>query len=525
MPKRGNHDQRSTQRSRGLAALIACIAVFACIPAAATAADQGHVNLIRDAKSDFADRFIGSPTSAEQAFMKAHYFQFRGYSPYHDRALSWGPPSTFYLDLYAIYRDYDTVDGKQLLEAHPNWVLHDANGQRLYIPYACSGGSCPQFAADITNPDYRRWFIDRVKQTMAQGYVGLYLDDVNMEMMVGNGQGDLVAPIDPQTGRRMTETDWRRYVTQFVEQIDREIPQPITHNSGQWWISHDDPYYKREVDAADTIELERGFSQGGLDDGDGQFGFRTYLKHIDWIHSRGASVVVQPYNLDRALAEFELAGYYLVSNGSDALAAEYKADPGDWWSGWDTELGAAKGARYEWQGLIRRDFANGFVLLNPPGADTQTVSLGATYGRLDGSHVSSVTLPASRGAVLLGTPPPAGQDPGTPPPAGQDPGRPVGDDSSGASGSGGTATISVRATPKGGFRRHLGPVIAQIKVARHLEGHWRIVRSARVRIGRTGSFHKRFRHLASGRYRATARRLNRKPVRVRVRAHRSFVVA
>jgi hypothetical protein len=525
MSERGSHDHRSTPRSRRgrrLIAILACLGALACLPATASAADQGQVNLVRDSVTSFADRYIAHPTDADKAFMNAHYFQLRGYAPFHDQALSWAPPSTFYLDLYAIYRNYDTVDGKQLLASHPDWVLRDGNGQRLYIPFACSGGTGPQYAADITNPDYRKWFIDRVKQTMAEGYAGLYLDDVNMEMMVGNGQGDLVAPIDPHSGDPMTEAGWRRYVTQFVEQIDQAVPQPIAHNSGQWWISHDDPYYKREVDAASAIELERGFSQDGLDDSDGEFGFRTYLKNVDWIHSRGASVIVQPYNLDRALAEFELASYYLVSNGSDAICVDYRSDPDNWWGGWDTELGAAKGPRYAWNGLIRRDFANGFVLVNQPGAGTQTVSLGGTYERLDGGSVSSVALQEKRGAVLLGTPSTDGQDPAAPgggtstPPSGT-----VG----GAGSSTGTATIAVRATPKGAIRHHLGPVMAQIKIFRHVNGHWRTVRSSRVRIGRRGSYHKRFRHLASGRYRATARRLNRKPVRVRVKAHRSFVVS
>jgi hypothetical protein len=485
----------------------------------APAAEQGHVNLIRDSITDFAERFVDSPSESEKAFMRSHYYQLRGYAPYHDRALPWGPPSTFYLDLYAIYRDYDTVDGKQLLADHPDWVLRDHRGQRLYIPFACSGGSCPQYAADITNPAYRQWFIGRIKETMEAGYVGVYLDDVNMEMMVGNGQGDLVAPIDPNTGRPMTEADWRRYVTQFVEQIDREVEEPIAHNSGQWWISHDDPFYKREVDAADTIELERSFSQDGLDDGDGKFGFRTYLKHVDWLHSRGASFIAQPYDIDRALAEFELASYYLVSNGSDAIAVDYKADPGDWWSGWDTELGAAKGPRYAWQGLIRRDFENGFVIVNSPEASAKTVSFGRSFKRLDGSTVSSVTLSETRGAVLLGTPTADGPD-------ADNGGSTSGSGSSGNDRqSAGSATISVRATPKSGVVRHLGPVLAQIKISRHVDGRWRPVRTARVRIGRKGAFHKRFRHLAAGRYRATARRLNRKPVRVRIKAHRSFVVS
>ena len=214
-----------------LAALSACTWALLWIAPAAPAADQGRVRIIRDAVTSFASRFVASPTEAEKAFMRSHYFQFRGYPPYHDRALAWGPPSTFYLDLYAIYRDGEGEDGRPLLTAHPDWVLRDAAGRSLYIPFACAGGSCPQYAADIGNPAFRQWWIDRAKAIAARGYAGLYVDDVNMQMMVGNGQGELVAPVDRATGRPMTEAAWRSYVTQFVEQIQRQMPGlPITHN-------------------------------------------------------------------------------------------------------------------------------------------------------------------------------------------------------------------------------------------------------------------------------------------------------
>jgi hypothetical protein len=330
-------------------------------------------------------------------------------------------------------------------------VLRDAGGQRLYIPCACSGGSCTQYAADIANPAFRPWWIDRAKATMAKGYAGLYIDDVNMEMMVGNGEGDLVAPVDRATGRPMTETDWRRYVTQFVEEIQRQMPGvPITHNSGQWWGSHGDPYYQREVRAASTIELERGFSQDGLDSGTGKFGFRTYLKHVDWIHSMGASFVVQPYDLDPALAEFELASYFLVSEGDDAIATDYRTDPDNWWQGWETDLGAASGPRYAWQGVIRRDFENGFVLVNPPEASTQTVDLGASYRRLDGGSASSVTLGETRGAVLLGSP------------SGNVPEQRQGEQQ--LPHATGSATVSLRAKPKRRSIKRVVPVVAQISL-------------------------------------------------------------
>ena len=50
---------------------------------------------------------------------------------------------------------------------------------------------------------------------------------------------------------------------------------------------------------------------------------------------------------------------------------------------------------------MRRDFARGSVVVNPPDQPTRTVDLGRTYGGLDGRPVTRVTLAAAQGTVLL----------------------------------------------------------------------------------------------------------------------------
>jgi hypothetical protein len=42
-------------------------------------------------------------------------------------------------------------------------------------------------------------------------------------------------------------------------------------------------------------------------------------------------------------------------------------------------MGSPLGARYAWNGLIRRDFSNGIVLVNEPGANSVTASVGSGY--------------------------------------------------------------------------------------------------------------------------------------------------
>lgn len=363
---------------------------------AATPAEPGKVNFLLNAKSAF-DPYVSSGDSATQEFVQEKYWRARAYPPFFDRALDWSPPTSFYKDLYAIYEGEE----EGLIDDNPAWVLRDAGGKPLYIDYDCGGGSCPQYAADVGNPAWRAYWIADVVAQMEKGYIGVFVDDVNLEMRVSDGY-EPVRPIDPRTGDSMTDEAWRRYMAEFLEEIRAAIPEAtITHNS-HWWLDHEDPYVKRQVDAADVIELERGFSDEGITGGGGTYGYETFLEHIDWLHGRGKSIVLEPYGLDRlAEREYELASYFLVQEAQDAISSDDRAYPDNWWAGWETNLGAPRGSYHEWRGLMRRKFANGVVLVNQPGASSARVKLGRRYTRLSGKRVRTVRLGERSGAVLL----------------------------------------------------------------------------------------------------------------------------
>ena len=104
-----------------------------------------------------------------------------------------------------------------------------------------------------------------------------------------------------------------------------------------------------------------------------------------------------------ANTEYALACYFLTSNGSDGLANPNTESPSNWSSANDVNLGdpISTAGHYRWNGLFRRDFAAGMTVVNQPGSPTTTVNLGGTYRRLDGTLVTSVTLAAATGAVLV----------------------------------------------------------------------------------------------------------------------------
>jgi F5/8 type C domain/Hypothetical glycosyl hydrolase family 15 len=402
-------------------AVVAVILAVLCAAPAAAQTSPGAVHFAKAAESDF-DVFTSAPTDAQKTWMRAHYDRMRAYSPYFDSRLSWFSNAWAYQDLYAIYRT------SSIATQHPEWILKDSAGDRLYIPFGCSGGTCPQYAADPGNASFRSWWIQSAAANMAKGYRGLFVDDVNMDWRVGSGSGASVAPQDPRTGTSMTLADWRRYMAEFTEQIRTALPaKEIVHNA--IWFANcgsaadscwSDPYIRRELLAADYIELERGVNDAGITGGLGRYGYETFINRVDWLHAQGRAVVYDSKGSTAAAREYGLATYYLTSTGRDLLGNDPGGTPNDWWAGYDVQLGDATSVRYSWNGLFRRDFQYGSVLVNQPGATSKTVALGATYTDVAGVQKSSVTLGPASGAVLRGAgapaPAPAPAPPPPPPP-------------------------------------------------------------------------------------------------------------
>lgn len=80
----------------------------------------------------------------------------------------------------------------------------DSGGRYTYVPWGCSGGTCPQFAADIGNRAFRDKYINEARKWMAFGYRGIFVDDANWNLNVSDQWGSGLAPIDPRTSTAMT---------------------------------------------------------------------------------------------------------------------------------------------------------------------------------------------------------------------------------------------------------------------------------------------------------------------------------
>jgi Hypothetical glycosyl hydrolase family 15 len=350
------------------------------------------------------DGWLTGIDATRKAFARQHWWNVVSYSPSFDRHLEWAPPTLVYKDLYAIGRDDMATQN-----AHPEWVLRDVNGKRLYIDWGCQPGPCPQVAGDIGSPTFRANWIADAKAAVSKGYAGIWIDDANMEIRVGDETGAPAIPVDPRTGKPMTFANWRKYIAEFLEQIRREIPQTQLVANILWFggtsIGRDsDPYIRRAYTAVDRLNLERGFNDEGLTAGYAPrdvWAVETFMLFIDRMHDLGIPVTLDSGNPTRDAWEYNLGGFFLVDRGADALG-EMFLPAGQWWNGWDVRIGSPLGERERRpDGIFERKFQRGYVLLNPSKAATKTVKLGRAWKRIDGTTVTSVTLAGGRAAVLL----------------------------------------------------------------------------------------------------------------------------
>lgn len=342
------------------------------------------------------DKWTSSKDPDTRRWFQNNIWRMMVFSPYFDGKVSWYHGAWVYVDMYAVYSKGD------IAKTHPDWILKDPKGNPLYIPWGCHDGTCPQFAGDISNAEFRSWWIANAKKLERIGYRGLWIDDVNMEFRVGNGDGKQVAPMDRNTGKPMTYTDWKRYVAEFMEQVRKALPDmDILHNA-IWFASapqrESDPYVRRELMAADYINLERGTSDEGLTGGSGSFAMSRFFEYIDHIHDLGRGVI-----LDNGgkTDDYALASYFLISSGRDGVGLPHYS-PSEPFAGAQINLGNPAGPRESWHGMLRRVFSRGVVLVNPPGNPRMQIQAASFLRRADGAKAVPISLGPADGIVLSG---------------------------------------------------------------------------------------------------------------------------
>ena len=260
--------------------------------------------------------------------------------------------------------------------------------------------------------------------------------------------------------------------------------------------------------------------------GTGRNGWQTLAAFVEAQPGRRARR--DPRQLTDSVAGIALRARELPADGSGgaALGNDAATAPGSFWGGYDVRLGAPRGGRWPWNGVWRRDFANGIVLVNEPGAAERTLSVGPGYVDLDGTPAStSVTLPAARRrarARCRSQPPPPPPPPApvteappataatTEPPMPHDDARSaratVTTRGAGARGPRTTRTSAALSALRvyGRVRGAIGGEV-RVTVQRRRGSGWTTVRRTSATVTRRGAYERSIARLARGTYRVAAR--------------------
>ncbi len=292
---------------------------------------------------------------------------------------------------------YTSLYGIPVSEANTQndlFILRDQSGQRLYIEPNV-------YAANILDLNYRLSWIDKAKKTVAKGYRGLFVDDVNLNYRIVNAAG--AATVAYQNGIAISVGEWQSGVALFAESIRSALPQTeIVHNSN-WSADSAGNFMSdaqtRVINSAQAQFIEAGIHQVGLTGGTlGQLTLVQQKKYIDRVHTLNKSIVLGGMPASLAEKEYALAYYYLFSNGTDFLSDE-GINPGNLYAGYALDLGAPLAPAVRDGSVWSRPFAKGYVLLNEPGVFFQNVeSMG--YKDLRGV-MNLFTLPPKSGLVLI----------------------------------------------------------------------------------------------------------------------------
>jgi hypothetical protein len=340
------------------------------------------------------DPYTSNPSVAQKAFLNANVYRLMAYEGYWDSRLSWYPNAWVYRDASSLYTD-DPAPAS-------SWILHNAGGGAMYLTWGCAPGECPQYAPNYSSSAFRAWWITEATAWLAAGYKGLFIDDVNMPLSLSDSWS-ITTPIDPNTNAPMTQANWELYLVEFLEAVRAAFPaKEIAHNA-LWYTNggdvSGDSLFQRQIQAADWYNEERGDDDGGITGGTGTFSLTNKLNMGDGVHGLSRNIIEQNLGVNPT-NYYPLACYFLNATGTDMFCPGFSTPP-DWPTIDYVALGAASGARYrDASGLFRRDFANGIVLVNDPGASTKTITLSNPYTNPAGQLVSTVSLGGRQGMIL-----------------------------------------------------------------------------------------------------------------------------
>jgi hypothetical protein len=264
---------------------------------------------------------------------------------------------------------------------HESWFWHNPAGRRV------TSAQDGKLLMNIADPGFRAYWRDSlVRQVRAGEYDGVFFDSASPALLQWearapaderlSGRGARYASLQ-ELGNRSWIAVWQDWISDLDAALAREGIALIP-NVGGLTTSWDNTDYSLTAGV---------FSEGFLDPAWPPSDWESAANQMLSIVGKDRIVILQNYlqRTDDVRRRMFLLGSYLLVKGRHTYVA-YFTTPLDWYPEWGLDLGrpqktASTIEELRWNGLYRRDFDRGVVLLNP-GDRSVSVKLGSEFRRV-----------------------------------------------------------------------------------------------------------------------------------------------
>jgi hypothetical protein len=332
---------------------------------------------------------------------------------YHLAMWQSAPKVNFIVDGNRWANDFPTVN------AHESWFWHNPQGQRV------TSKQDGKFLMNISDPGFRAYWRDSlIAQVRGGDYDGIFFDSASPSLL----QWEARAPEDPRLLGRGVRTNtfpelggknWITAWQEWIADLNRALADkgiPLIPNVGALTTSWDNSDYSL---------TEGVFCEGFLDPTFTMADWEAAIDQTLSLVARNKIVILQNYvrSADNLSKRRYLLANYLLVKGTRTYLSYFASSTLDWYPEWELDFGpaqktAARASDLLWNGVYRRDFTKGVVLVNPgttpvrialdqplkrvePEGGGAVASGGTVTGRLTTTTVTTLTLGPTSAEILL----------------------------------------------------------------------------------------------------------------------------
>lgn len=255
---------------------------------------------------------------------------------------------------------YKAGDFCDISQNHPDWFLLDTNGNRMRTSPTSS-----YYRMDPGNAGWRNFFVTRLLEIDQQkGWSGVFLDNLEASLAEIQNDGLMPAKYPDNASYQAALIVFLQYLNQnYALPYDRTVMANIIARSDEvQWFNYM-PYLNGAMQ--ERWGVPWASTTGYLSES--KWNSDMALAEKTQAQGKYILLVAQGSKTDTARQNFAFASYLLISNGYASFRYTDSSTYREVWlyDNYKVQLGTPLGTRYQTGTAWRRDFTNGYVIVDP----------------------------------------------------------------------------------------------------------------------------------------------------------------